>query len=180
MKPTGRVQVILDLVEHEGGVSIADLAGHLAVSGMTVRRDTERLERSGALRRVRGRAGLADRETVVLDGGSTGVAVARELVARELTVRTPSLLVADVLRDAPNIRLMLTGGIMRRGEESLVGPAASATLEEHRFDSYLMAVSGIDPQHGCTEWNVDDAVVQRVALRRRRLAAAGVTVLIAQ
>ena len=197
MKPGERTQVILDLVEQEGGVSIADLAGHLGVSEMTVRRDLERLERTGALRRVRGRAVkgasgsyeppfavrterqaaekqliarevaglLADRETVILDGGSTGVAIARELVDRELTVCTPSLRVADVLRDAPNIRLMLTGGIMRRGEGSLVGPSAAATLEEHRFDTYVMAVSGIDPQHGCTEWNVDDAVVKRVALR---------------
>ena len=197
MKPAGRVQVILDLVEQEGGVSIADLAGHLAVSEMTVRRDLERLERTGALRRVRGRAVkgasgsyeppfavrterqavekqliarevaglLADRETVVLDGGSTGVAIARELVDRELTVCTPSLHVADVLRDAPNVRLMLTGGIVRRGEGSMVGPSAAATLEEHRFDTYVMTVSGIDPQHGCTEWNVDDAVVKRVALR---------------
>jgi DeoR/GlpR family transcriptional regulator of sugar metabolism len=197
MKPGERTLVILDLVEQEGGVSIADLAGHLGVSEMTVRRDLERLERTGALRRVRGRAVkgasgsyeppfavrterqaaekqliarevaglLADRETVILDGGSTGVAIARELVDRELTVCTPSLRVADVLRDAPNIRLMLTGGIMRRGEGSLVGPSAAATLEEHRFDTYVMAVSGIDPEHGCTEWNVDDAVVKRVALR---------------
>jgi DeoR/GlpR family transcriptional regulator of sugar metabolism len=197
MKPGERTLVILDLVEQEGGVSIADLAGHLGVSEMTVRRDLERLERTGTLRRVRGRAVkgasgsyeppfavrterqaaekqliarevaglLADRETVILDGGSTGVAIARELVDRELTVCTPSLRVADVLRDAPNIRLMLTGGIMRRGEGSLVGPSAAATLEEHRFDTYVMAVSGIDPEHGCTEWNVDDAVVKRVALR---------------
>ena len=197
MKPAERVQVILNRVEQEGDVSIADLAGQLGVSEMTVRRDLERLERSGALRRAHGRAikgasgsyeppfavradrqaaekqliarevagRLADRETVVLDGGSTGVAIARELLDRELTVCTPSLRVADVLRQAPNIRLMLTGGIMRRGEESLIGPSAVATLEEHRFDTYIMAVSGIDPQQGCTEWNVDDAIIKRVALQ---------------
>ena len=197
MRSTERVQIILDRVEQEGDVSIADLASQLGVSEMTVRRDLERLERDGALRRVHGRALkgasgsyeppfavrtgrqaaeklliahevaglLADRETVVLDGGSTGVAIARELLGRELTVCTPSLRVADVLRQAPNIRLMLTGGIMRRGEESLVGPSAVNTLEEHRFDTYLMTVSGIDPQAGCTEWNVDDAIIKRVAIQ---------------
>jgi DeoR/GlpR family transcriptional regulator of sugar metabolism len=197
VRPAERVQIILDRVEQEGDVSIADLAEHLGVSEMTVRRDLERLERSGALRRAHGRAIkgasgsyeppfairterqsvekqliarevaglLADRETLVVDGGSTGVAIARELLDRELTVCTPSLRVADVLRGAPNIRLMLTGGIMRRGEESLIGPSAVATLEEHRFDTYIMTVSGLDPQQGCTEWNVDDAIIKRVALK---------------
>jgi DeoR/GlpR family transcriptional regulator of sugar metabolism len=197
MRPAERVQIILGRVEQEGDVSIVDLAEQLGVSEMTVRRDLERLERGGALRRAHGRAIkgasgsyeppfavrterqaaeklliarevaglLADRETVVLDGGSTGVAIARELLDRELTVCTPSLRVADVLRQAPNIRLMLTGGIMRRGEESLVGTSAVATLEEHRFDTFVMTVSGLDPQAGCTEWNVDDAIIKRVALQ---------------
>jgi len=197
VRPAERAKTILDRVEQEGDASIADLAEQLGVSEMTVRRDLERLERSGALRRAHGRAIkgvsgsyeppfavrserqsaekrligrevaglLADRETVVLDGGSTGVAIAHQLLDRELTVCTPSLRVADVLRQAPNIRLMLTGGIMRRGEESLVGPSAVATLEEHRFDTYVMTVSGLDPQAGCTEWNVDDAIIKRVALR---------------
>ena len=196
VRPAERAQIILDRVEQEGDVSIADLAAGLGVSEMTVRRDLERLERGGALRRAHGRAIkgasgsyeppfavrterqasekqaiarevaslLSDRETVVLDGGSTGVAIARALLDRELTVCTPSLRVADVLRDAPGIRLMVTGGIMRRGEESLVGPSAVATLEGHRFDTYIMTVSGIDAQAGCTEWNVDDAIIKRAAL----------------
>lgn len=107
---------------------------------------------------------LNDGETVILDGGSTGVAIARELVNRELTVCTPSLRVADVLRTAPGIRLMLTGGIMRQPEESLIGASAVATIESHRFDTYVATVSAFDPETGCTEWNVDDAIVKRAAL----------------
>jgi DeoR/GlpR family transcriptional regulator of sugar metabolism len=197
VKPAERIQVILDRVEAEGGVAIADLATQLGVSEMTIRRDLERLEATGVLRRAHGRAikgasgsyeppfavrterqaaekaaiareiaGLiADRETVILDGGSTGVAIARALLYRDITVCTPSLRVADVLREGKDIRLMLTGGMVRRGEESLVGPSAVATLEEHRFDTYVMTVSGIDSGAGCTEWNVDDAVTKRTALR---------------
>jgi DeoR/GlpR family transcriptional regulator of sugar metabolism len=197
VRPAERVQIILDRVEEDGGVSIADLAELLDVSEMTVRRDLDRLERSGALRRMHGRAVkgvsgsyeppfavrtqrqvpeklliareiagmIADRETVVLDGGSTGVAIAHELVGRELTVCTASLRVADVLRTAANVRLMVTGGFVRRGEETLVGSSPVATLEEYRFDTYVMTVSGLDPQAGCTEWNVDDAIVKRVALQ---------------
>lgn len=197
MRPAERAQILFETVEREGDVSIVDLANRLSVSEMTVRRDLERLERGGALRRVQGRvvrgvsgsyeppfairaerraveksliakviaSKIVDRETVVLDGGSTGVAIARALIDRELTICTPSLRVADVLRGAPNIRLMVTGGIVRRGEETLVGPTATATLEAHRFDTYVMTVSGLDVSAGCSEWNVDDATVKRVALQ---------------
>lgn len=197
MKPGDRIQSILEQIELEGDVSIFDLAAKLDVSEMTIRRDLDRLERSGAIRRAHGRAMkgnsgsyeppfafrterqmlekaliakaisslIQDRETVILDGGSTGAAIAKELVERELTVCTPSLKVADVLRRGNGIQLMVTGGMMRRGEESLVGPSAIATLSEHRFDTYIMTVSGIDPVQGCTEWNTEDAIVKRAALR---------------
>lgn len=107
---------------------------------------------------------IVDGETVVLDGGSTGAAIAEALVAHEITVCTPSLRVADLLRDVPNIKLMLVGGTVRPGELSLVGPGAIRTLEDHRFDVFVMSVSGLDASAGCTEWNVDDAAVKRTAL----------------
>jgi DeoR/GlpR family transcriptional regulator of sugar metabolism len=107
---------------------------------------------------------LKDRQTVVLDGGSTGVAVAKELYNRILTVCTPSLKVANVLANAPDIQLILTGGNVRRGEESLIGQAAIATLNSFRFDTYVMTVSGISFTQGFTEWNETDAAVKRTAL----------------
>lgn len=108
---------------------------------------------------------IQDRDTLVLDGGSTGVAIAKVLASRELTVCTPSFRVADVLRESPGITLLLTGGKVRRGEESLSGPAAIATLALHRFDKYIMTVSGLDMRSGCTEWNIEDAEIKRTALK---------------
>jgi DeoR/GlpR family transcriptional regulator of sugar metabolism len=190
------MKIILERVEAAGEASIADLSVEMGVSEMTVRRDIERLEQTGVLRRHLGKAlkgarnsfeppfhmrvetyawqkaaiarevsaHIDDMETIVLDGGSTGVAVAKELVARKLTICTPSLRVADILRTAPDVQLILCGGIMRRGEESLVGPPAVKTLHDFRFDTYIMTVSGIDLNHGFMEWNIDDAAVKRAAL----------------
>jgi DeoR/GlpR family transcriptional regulator of sugar metabolism len=107
---------------------------------------------------------LKDRQTVILDGGSTGVAVAKEISHRILTVCTPSLKVANVLAHAPDIQLIITGGNVRRGEESLVGQTAIATLNSFRFDTYIMTVSGISLTHGFTEWNEADAAIKRTAL----------------
>ena len=104
-----------------------------------------------------------DRETIILDGGSTGVAIAKQLVDRELTVCALSFRVADVLRSAPKIQLMVIGGFVRKGEESLVGPMALDTLANYHFDQMIMTASGLDLAQGITEWNSDDAAVKRAA-----------------
>ena len=109
-------------------------------------------------------ATLTEGETVILDGGTTGVAIAEELVGRNLTVCALNTRVADVLMAAPAPRVMVPGGLIRHGEQSLVGPAAERTLADYRFDTYIMTVSAVDIQAGFTEWNEDDAAVKRAAL----------------
>jgi DeoR/GlpR family transcriptional regulator of sugar metabolism len=107
---------------------------------------------------------IGDGETVILDAGTTGAAIAGELMGRDITVCTPSLRVADVLSGSSSVRLMVPGGIVRPGERSLVGPAALRIFEDHRFDVYVMTVSGVHIGAGLTEWNLDDAAVKRAAL----------------
>jgi DeoR/GlpR family transcriptional regulator of sugar metabolism len=107
---------------------------------------------------------LVDGQTLVLDGGSTGVAVAEALVGRRLTVCALNMRVADVLAASAETTVMVPGGRIRHGEWSLVGPAAERTLADHRFDNFVMTVSAIDASAGLTEWNVDDAAVKRAAL----------------
>jgi DeoR/GlpR family transcriptional regulator of sugar metabolism len=107
---------------------------------------------------------VSDGETVILDGGTTGAAIAGELLGRDITVCTPSLRVADVLSGSSTVRVMIPGGIVRPGERTLIGPAALRIFEDHRFDVYLMTVSGIHITAGLTEWNLDDAAVKRAAL----------------
>jgi DeoR/GlpR family transcriptional regulator of sugar metabolism len=107
---------------------------------------------------------LADGQTVVLDGGSTGAAIAEAIVGRNLTVCALNMRVADILASSPNTRVMVPGGLIRPGELSLTGPAAERTLADHRFDTYVMTVSAVDASAGLTEWNVEDAAVKRAAL----------------
>lgn len=110
-------------------------------------------------------AGLVrDGETVILDGGSTGVAVAEALVGRNLTVCALNMRVAEILASSSATRVMVPGGLVRHGELSFVGPAAERTLQDHRFDTYVMTVSALDAVAGFTEWNVDDAAIKRTAL----------------
>ncbi len=107
---------------------------------------------------------ITDGQTVVLDGGSTGTAVAEALVGRNVTVCALNMRVAETLAASPNTRVMTPGGFIRHGELSISGPPAERTLADHRFDVYVMTVSAIDATAGLTEWNVDDAAVKRAAL----------------
>ena len=109
-------------------------------------------------------AQIDDGQTLVLDGGSTGIAIAEALVGRRLTVCALNLQAAAILAASAQTSVMVPGGRVRHGEHSLVGPAAERTLADHRFDTFVMTVSAIDPTAGLTEWNVDDAATKRAAL----------------
>jgi DeoR/GlpR family transcriptional regulator of sugar metabolism len=111
---------------------------------------------------------IADAETVILDGGSTGLAVASALTGRVITACPLSLRVANILVDASGVRLLLPGGYVRDQEQSFVGEQVVSSLEAHVFDTYVMTASGASPDSGLTEWNSEDAAVKRAALRSAR------------
>lgn len=131
-----------------------------------LKREAKRAIASAAAKRV------ADGETIILDGGTTGLAIAEYLQDRVLTVCPLSLRVALALATSPTVRLLLPGGFVRPGEQSLTGHEAVLTLNEHVFDNYFMTVSGASPTAGFTEWNSDDAAVKRAALANTRRCTA--------
>lgn len=112
---------------------------------------------------------LGDGETAILDVGTTTLELARRLHGRRgVTVVTPSTLAALELANEPNMRVVLTGGIVRAGELSLIGDFAERVLAELNCDVFFMGVGGIDAERGFTEYNLDDARVKRAALRAAR------------
>jgi DeoR/GlpR family transcriptional regulator of sugar metabolism len=111
---------------------------------------------------------LIDGQTIILDGGTTGVAIAEELVGRNLTVCALNLRIAEILSADAATRVMIPGGIVRTGESSITGSEAEATLSRFRFDTYVMTASGVDIAGGLTEWNVEDAAIKRAALKVAR------------
>lgn len=119
-----------------------------------------------------------DGETAILDVGSTALELARRLRGRRgITVVTPSTLAALELANEPNMRVVVTGGIVRPGELSLVGDFAERAFLELNCDVVFLGVGGVHPDKGLTEYNLDDARVKRAALRaaRRRVVLADAT-----
>jgi DeoR/GlpR family transcriptional regulator of sugar metabolism len=146
---------------HGGAISVVSTS-YEPPFGARARRNIAAKERIG---RVAGDL-LQEGETVILDVGTTPLEVAKSLRGRrKLTVLTPSLRAAEVLAEEPGIRLMMTGGVVRPGERSLVGDYAERAFSELRFDTFVMGVGGIHAEAGLTEFNLDDARVKRGALQ---------------
>jgi DeoR/GlpR family transcriptional regulator of sugar metabolism len=162
----------LEALEREGALKRVHGGAISAVSSSYEPPFFVRAQRARAVKERIGQVAaglLGEGETVILDVGTTTLEVAESLRGRSnITVLTPSLRAAEVLADESGIRLMVTGGVVRSGERSLVGDHAERAFADLRFDTFVMGVGGIEAQAGLTEFNLDDARVKRAALARAR------------
>jgi DeoR/GlpR family transcriptional regulator of sugar metabolism len=89
-------------------------------------------------------AGLIESgQTVILDGGSTVAAVARELAAKSLHIVTNSLPIAESLESLRNIELTLTGGYLDPRLRVMLGPFCEQMLGAIRADTVIMGIGGV-------------------------------------
>lgn len=196
--PNFRRSYILKQIENQGSVTVADLVNDLNVSGMTIRRDLDELEKDGLIRRVHGGAVssrgrsyeqpymlrltqaieakqaigslaatlVADGDSIALDIGSTTLELAKNLTGRrDLTIMTPSLHIANLFLNQPDIRLIIPGGIVRSGEASLIGDLTQQAFKSVFVDRLFLSVGGIDAQFGLTEYNWEDALVKQAMIK---------------
>lgn len=107
----------------------AALAGRVVFDFHFLRRSECQSEAKAVIALVA--AGLVqDGQSVLLDSGTTTLAVARALrEKRRLTVITTSLPVASELQYCTSIDVVLLGGTLRREAPDLIGPLTDANLE---------------------------------------------------
>jgi DeoR/GlpR family transcriptional regulator of sugar metabolism len=106
-----------------------------------------------------------DGDSIALDVGTTTLELAKSLRnASNLTVITASVHIANVLNEAPSLRLILTGGILRTQELSLIGHIAERTYKDFHVDKAFIGVGGLDLIDGLTEYNVEDTLVKRAMI----------------
>ena len=108
---------------------------------------------------------LTDGETVILDGGTTAMEVARALRNRRMTVMPLALRPVFELHECPGIRLLLPGGEVRPGELSLTGGLTEGAFGQLRFDTCVMSPCGIDGAAGVTTHLLAETVVKRAAAK---------------
>lgn len=86
---------------------------------------------------------IEDGQTVILDGGSTAAAVARELSQKRLHIVTNSLPIAESLESLRNIELTLTGGYFDPRLRVMLGPFCEQMLGAIRADVLIMGIGSV-------------------------------------
>ncbi|MGY2895096.1 DeoR/GlpR family DNA-binding transcription regulator [Deinococcus sp. UYEF24] len=183
-------QILMEL-RSTGRVEVQALAGHYSVSEHTIRRDLGVLEGRGHLQKTHGGAVTLDTahldwqgratslpqakdrigrraaaliqpgETVILDAGSTTLALARHLTVRPLTVITNSLDIAAVFEQATGVELIVVGGIWNASSRSLRGQATREVLCQYRANWTMLGACALHPRVGMTVTDEEDAQIKR-------------------
>ncbi len=113
------------------------------------------------LRIARAASMLVSRGDVIgLCGGTTSTAIAGVLSSRadiaetgphaNLTVVTNAINIAAQLAMRPQIKTVVTGGVVHSRSYELVGDYAESVLSQVRLDTAFIGVNGIDPVMGAT------------------------------
>ena len=192
-----RRDALLARLDSDGRIVVKDLAAELGVAEDSLRRDLRELAAAGLCQRVYGGAlpvspAIADyaarREvapaskrrvarraaqlvapgsTVILDGGTTTLQVARALPPDlEATVVTHSPTVAAALVAHPRIELFLLGGRVFKHSAVASGAAAVEAAAAVNADVFLLGVTGVHPEAGLTTGDADEAATKRALARR--------------
>lgn len=103
--------------------------------------------------------------TLLLDGGSTVIYAARQIVARPIQVVTTSLSIANHFKDDDQVELLLVGGSLYPRTEVTVGPITTGTLAELHADLLLYSLAGIYGD-GAFNINLSMARVEQVMMRQ--------------
>ena len=188
---------LLDLLARQGKIVAKDVAADLGISEDSVRRDLRDLASEGLCQRVYGGAlpvspAVADyaaRQSVapegkrrialaaaalvrpgsalILDGGTTALAVARALPPElDCTVITHSPTVATALLDHPKAEVFLLGGRLFKHSAVTCGAAAAEAAQNVSADLFLLGVTGVHPDAGLTTGDAEEAAMKRALAAR--------------
>ncbi len=113
---------------------------------------------------------IYDGDSISLDVGTTALEVARQLVEkRNLTIVTNCLQIANLLVSSLSLemdaRLIITGGIVRPRELSMIGNIPQDVYSNYHTDKAFIGIGGISLENGLTEYNIEDSQIKKVLLR---------------
>jgi DeoR/GlpR family transcriptional regulator of sugar metabolism len=197
LMPAERRELLVERLHNQGKLVSRDMALELGVSDDIIRRDLRDMAAAGLCQRVYGGALpaspavvnyeertqvqpdaehhvakvavglLAPEATLLLDGGTTALEVARALpLSFEGTIVTHSVTVAAALLDHAGVEIIVLGGRLFKHSAVTCGPTTAAALEGIRADFCFLGVTGVHPQTGLTTDDYEEAAIKRLLAQR--------------
>jgi DeoR/GlpR family transcriptional regulator of sugar metabolism len=119
---------------------------------------------------------LSEASTVFLDGGSTNLALAREMPHdRSLTIATNSISIASALLERTNFKVIVLGGEIERETGAAIGLSAIREAERLSFDLCFLGACAVSMSLGIGAFQLADAEFKRTLIARSDRIAALIT-----
>ncbi|WNZ88524.1 DeoR/GlpR family DNA-binding transcription regulator [Streptococcus iniae] len=173
-----RLDKIIQMVSEAQRVNVNHLSEKLKVSKVTIRKDLDKLESKGLLRREHGYAVLnsgddlnvrlsyhyrvkrkiaeqatqliGDNDTIMIESGSTCALLAEVLcqTKRNIKIITNSCFIANHVRQHANCQVILLGGNYQPSSEVTVGPLLKEMLNLFHVDHLFVGTDGFAAETG--------------------------------
>ena len=187
-----RANRIMALLRQNGTVQASQISELLQVSLVTVRKDLQRMEDEGLLRRTHGGAAIRgveanpdprtkvmdriaeaaaaqihDGDCVIMNAGNTTLLTARKLLGRKnVTIITNSIAIARELVQQTSIKLIFLGGEVNAEAVFTYGWDAVTQLEQYKANKLIMSASGLSCSTGLTTRHMEAADLLRKMIAR--------------
>jgi DeoR/GlpR family transcriptional regulator of sugar metabolism len=126
------------------------------------------IEQESAKNRI-GKAASAlveEGQSIFIGSGSTTIYVARHLSGcKNLTVVTNALNIASELAANEVVTVVVTGGLLRASELSLIGHIAELSLQEVRVDKVIVGIPAISPEAGLSNDYLPEVMTDRAIIK---------------
>lgn len=124
---------------HGGAIFVGDAASLPALED----RSTKQLEEKRAIAQAAA-ARIRDGESVLLDGGTTTLEVARLLVGRHLQIVTNSLPIANLFACRSETDLVFLGGFVYPKTGVALGPPTVRMMQDLHVQQTILSIGGLD------------------------------------
>jgi len=108
---------------------------------------------------------IVDGDTIALDSGTTTLSIAKHITAKNITVLTNSVDVANELAKNRDVEVIVTGGKLRWKTRAMVGPVADNTIRNFRVDKAFIGTNGLCITNGLTTPNIIEANTKREMIK---------------
>lgn len=105
-----------------------------------------------------------DGDVIILDAGSTTFEVAKNIIAKDVTVITNDIQIAYYLTENTKIKTIVTGGTCAPDVYTLVGIQTSKFIEMIHADKLFLGCDAIDFKFGITNRTLEEVAIKQAMI----------------